>query len=412
MSEQSCVYQKCFSFLPFGRTGVGKSTFLNSICNFKYFKTSSLARSCTKEVSISQFQVDDATFIPIDAPGLYDSNGVDEDQKNIKCLVDFLRKFDHGINGIGIVISHSDHRLDTITKKLIKLLYQFIGDDKMWSHLCVIVTHCPPYQEEIEELNKSMVSNKDSLRASIIKLIKGISHIKDEPSIPFFFVDSMHPNYSPSHETIPQFKEWLFSLPSLKTNNLKEPNIKYQYKENRSRTETSYGKMNPIYKYERGESKWITVTDSVPYLDKEIRYMTKKRKVEYWVKRNWDAGDILSFGLARAFRDSMEKRTRWEEYDEPYELTVTRYRERKRVIEQPGDLQRVIKGYYQEIKSVTKYWIAYWDYEVDSIEKNNPTNETDFDIKTETKIEYFDSRQNRLYSYIDFSKIYELKKLI
>ena len=141
MSSQSCVDLKCINFLPTGRTGFGKSTFINSICNSNYFKTSSLAKSCTKEVSCNQFQVDNTIFMPIDVPGLYDSNGIDEDQKNMKSLVDFLKKHDHRLNGIGIVISCSDHRLDTITKKLIKLLYQIIVDDKIWSHFCVIVTH-------------------------------------------------------------------------------------------------------------------------------------------------------------------------------------------------------------------------------------------------------------------------------
>ena len=412
MSVQSCVDQKCFSFLPTGRTGVGKSTFINSICNSDYFKTSSLAKSCTKEVSCNQFQVDDEIFLPIDVPGLYDSNGIDEDQKNMQSLVDFLKKYDHGLNGIGLVISYSDHRLDTITKKIIKLLYQFIGDDKLWSHFCVIVTHCPPYHEEIEKLKKTMTHDKDSLRASIINLIKGISHIKEEPHVPFFFVDSMHPKCSPSRETLPQFKEWLFSLSSIKTTDLREPDVKYQYKENRCRTEVLYGQMKPIYKYERGESKWITVTESVPYVENEIRYITKIRQVEYWGERDWDAGDIFSFGIARAFRDNRKKCTRWETYKEPYEHPVTKYRERERVVEKPGDLQYVIKGYYQEVKKVTKSWIAYWNYEVDIIEKNNPTYEADFDINTETKIEYFDNRKNRLSSYYNYSEIWELKRLI
>ena len=93
------------------------------------------------------------------------------------------------------------------------------------------------------------------------------------------------------------------------------------------------------------------------------------RQVEYWGERDWDAGDIFSFGIARAFRDNKKKCTRWETYSEPYEYPVTKYRDRERVIEKPGDLQYVIKGYYQEVKSVIKSWIAYWDYEVDVIKK-------------------------------------------
>ena len=69
-----------------------------------------------------------------------------------------------------------------------------------------------PFLCNCNTLKKAMTYDKDSLRASIINLIKGISHIIEEPPVPFFFVDSMHPNCSPSRETLPQFKKWFLTF--------------------------------------------------------------------------------------------------------------------------------------------------------------------------------------------------------
>lgn len=108
----------------------------------------------------------------------------------MKHFVDFLRKYEYGLNGKGIVISSTDCRLSSISKKSTKLLYQFIGSDDLWSHLCIILTHCSPYQDDLDELKRSMTSSRESLKSKIIQLIKGISRIKEDPQIPFFFVNS------------------------------------------------------------------------------------------------------------------------------------------------------------------------------------------------------------------------------
>lgn len=55
----------------------------------------------------------------------------------------------------------------------------------------------------------NMLSCEDSLHASILKLIKSISQIKDDPLLPFFFVYSKRPQSSPSFQTIATFIKWL-----------------------------------------------------------------------------------------------------------------------------------------------------------------------------------------------------------
>lgn len=412
MSIQAIDNLHYCSFVQIGKSGAGKSTFLNSLIDSNEFKTSSSGNSCTQEIKVHQVPIDDVMLILTDAPGLFDSKGIVQEQKNLKGLADFFRGFQYGLNGIAIVITSSDCRLDTVTKKIIKLLYQFIGNDNLWSHLCVIVTHCPQYQEDVLILQQSMTSGEDSLKKSIQKLIKGISNLKEEPQIPFFFVDSKHPTNSPSRETLPIFKKWLFELSSIKTNNVKDPDVNYQFKEKRNRTETFPGNMCPIYKMVRGETKKITVKETVPVIVKKTGVRKEKREVEYWETREWDAVDIWLLGIARAFRKNKVRHTRWEDYDVTYQYDEVEYRDNYKVIESPGDLQKVLRGYYQEIKNVTTSWTAYWDYEVDVIDKSNPTYESDHEVISETTIDYFDDKQSKL-SMDNYSQlINELKELI
>lgn len=363
---------KNYVFIPFGRTGIGKSSFLNMLSNSNYFKTSPLAKACTKNVSAYTYNVNsDKTMTVVDNPGLYEDNG-EEDQINMKKLADFLRKSEYGFNGIGIFISVSDCRLYPVTKKAIKLLYQFIGNNDLWSHVCVIVTHCPPYQEDLEKLKNSMTSGNNSLKSRIITLIKGISHIQYDPQIPFFFVDSLHPNYSPSLETLPLFKEWLFKLSSFRTNNLNEPDVKCQYKKTMTKIETSPRNMIPIYTYEPGpipEYKELQINPMYRYID-----------------------NPLIFAIRVAIKKTNE--------------------ENKRKAMESRKMEKVLKGYYQEITTITKSWLACWDYNVDIIDENHPSYEINHEIKYNTTINYFNDKMSKLSIYNNYNEINELKSLI
>lgn len=162
----------------------------------------------------------------------------------------------------------------------------------------------------------------------------------------------------------------------------------------------------------RGETKKITVKETVPVIVKKTGVRKEKREVEYWETREWDAVDIWLLGIARAFRKNKVRHTRWEDYDVTYQYDEVEYRDNYKVIESPGDLQKVLRGYYQEIKNVTTSWTAYWDYEVDVIDKSNPTYESDHEVISETTIDYFDDKQSKL-SMDNYSQlINELKELI
>lgn len=71
-----------------------------------------------------------------------------------------------------------------------------------------------------------------------------------------------------------------------------------------------------------------------------------------------------------------------------------------RTIEEPGDLKKVIKGYYQETKYFVKTWVACWDYNIDIIDENNPMNEINYEYTNYSKICYFDDQKKNFLSGI------------
>ena len=114
----------------------------------------------------------------------------------------FMKKREHGLNVVAIVISNSNYRLDASLKKAIKQLYRFFDNGNFWNHVCVIVTHCPPFPDEIAELKKSMTTGTNSLHSEMIKLIKNVCKLEKYPEIPFYFFDSLHPNCYPTNESL------------------------------------------------------------------------------------------------------------------------------------------------------------------------------------------------------------------
>lgn len=412
-SKGNSPLYKHSTFLPFGITGAGKSTFLNAISKSNAFKTSASAQSCTKEVSCHSFARDNVTIKLIDTPGFCDSDGINEDQKNMDTLVDFLKNNEHGVNGVAIVINRCDCRLDQSLKKLIKLAYSLFGLN-LWSRLCFIVTHCSCDPDELNELKENMVSAEDSLHASILKLIKSISQIKDDPLLPFFFVDSKRPQSSPSLQTIPIFIKWLCELPAVETNILEKVDVKYQLKEKRSSTTRALGEIHPIYEWVRGPDRYTTRTEKVPIVVKKTRVQIVKRKVDYYVDRDVDAGDFFSFGIARLFRNNRKKQSYWKEFVEFEDYDVVEYQEKQIPIKVPGETEKILKGYWQQMTLITKAYIACWGIELDTIDENNPTCRSNAEESTQNIINFFDERQMPLSfsSSGDLRKINELRRLV
>ncbi len=127
-----------------GPVGIGKTTFLNKICDVK-FETSNAGYSCTRQVQYS-FTLNHDLII-IDFPGLKATRDV---AKHLKTQIIALKNI--SIKMICLMIKYST-RYDDLERDISEMLNIF---EKYIENIVVIITHCDemtlPKQEEIKEI--------------------------------------------------------------------------------------------------------------------------------------------------------------------------------------------------------------------------------------------------------------------
>ncbi|KAL9656979.1 hypothetical protein ABK040_007067 [Willaertia magna] len=162
-------HSKIINILLSGETGSGKTTLINMLCNFflggsienlkvciptKFHKanvghyssdelnvgdnTSSKTNSCI----IYSFEYAGYTFRFIDSPGLSDTRGTDQDDKNLSIIMEAAEKAE-GLNAIIIVINGANSRM---TVNLLNTLQRMKGSipDVLLNNLCVVFSNCYP----------------------------------------------------------------------------------------------------------------------------------------------------------------------------------------------------------------------------------------------------------------------------
>ena len=146
------------NILILGETGVGKSTWINGIVNYKNFSSLDDARkenpplsligssftitneefdsieikigddknevndpgtSATQYPKAYVFETEDKLIRLIDTPGIGDTRGIETDNKNFDMILKYLANFDK-LNGICILLKPNNARLTTMFKFCIK----------------------------------------------------------------------------------------------------------------------------------------------------------------------------------------------------------------------------------------------------------------------------------------------------
>jgi predicted GTPase len=116
-----------------GRTGDGKSEFLNAYLQTPAFTVSDDPRSCTGMTTSSENLVSSHLRRGIDTQGIEDSEGVDA--ANVQQMVSFLKDWTNGVNAFALVINGQSPRFDQGIQKLVKILDSFFNNNLLESRL-------------------------------------------------------------------------------------------------------------------------------------------------------------------------------------------------------------------------------------------------------------------------------------
>lgn len=76
----------------------------------------------------------------IDTPGLNDSNGEEQDKKNINLMKDYIKNHNR-IKGIIILLKFTDNRITGSIKKSLDIFCDMLPMNYFWSHVVIVFSH-------------------------------------------------------------------------------------------------------------------------------------------------------------------------------------------------------------------------------------------------------------------------------
>ena len=126
-----------YACLVLGESGVGKSSFINSICKTNKCKVKYTVDACTVDYDIIETKHNNNTFIFIDTPGLNDPKGDTGNLKQIKNIIVKHPEF----TCILILMRFEEVRLTKCMVDTLKQLMNCFPIKDFWDHVIIIRTH-------------------------------------------------------------------------------------------------------------------------------------------------------------------------------------------------------------------------------------------------------------------------------
>ena len=145
--------------IVFGKTGVGKSSFINGITNTSEpLKVSDEAEACTVdfEPRVCKSQ---KNIVFIDTPGLLDVKG----DENNECRIQHALS-DFKISYILILLKFGDVRVDKSIIDMLQSYMKFLPMKDFWDHVIIVYTNAKTKDEDFEE-------DKQKVEGKIIKTL-------------------------------------------------------------------------------------------------------------------------------------------------------------------------------------------------------------------------------------------------
>ena len=214
--------EKRVVILTIGEIGAGKSAFGNLYLNKTSFELSTNSEPCTLVTSVAENNVNGIIRTVIDSQGL-DTNGLDEAQ--VIQMVEFLKKWDKGVNAIAIVINGQTPRLSRGIQRLLKSIHIFFNNNDIWNSVCIVFTHW--YDSMMTEADKE---ERKKYVKEVRKLANDCTGYDVDPQIPCFFVDAMSNLQKIDDNTkdeITSFNCYAYAMEPISKNNFKVHDPKY-----------------------------------------------------------------------------------------------------------------------------------------------------------------------------------------
>ena len=196
-SEAELEEAKKNGFVLTGKTGAGKSTFINVLLGKE---TAKVERSSirVKEPQVYYHRLKNGKCISLlDTPGLSDTdiNEEDIDKKHLKNIEEIISKEKIHIKGMLFLVNFHEERFDGSEQEALLNYNKIFPLKKFWEHLVVIFTHWfpDPNGDSLEEMIESRNESNGKLFKNLMEKVKDVSNVIDYKNLKFKYFNSYCP---------------------------------------------------------------------------------------------------------------------------------------------------------------------------------------------------------------------------
>ena len=155
------VNRRKFTFLVVGKTGVGKSTTINSLVGYKVCPTGRYDPT-TARVSRHGASINGILFDVVDTPGLGDHSR-EQDLTYMRKILRRVRRIDSLLFATRL----DEHRLDELEERIIDMITEAFGPD-IWNRAVIMFTHADKVDRE--DYKRDLRERTKRVRKSIERL--------------------------------------------------------------------------------------------------------------------------------------------------------------------------------------------------------------------------------------------------
>ena len=181
LNEEELIKAKENGFILLGKTGVGKTSLLNIILGKDIGKVGYSSNSETYKTTcyykMEIIENNKYYFTIIDTPGLYDTNGLDNDLEQKKDMLKLISTKKIKIKSIFFLSNFQNERFDASEQSTLIEYNSLFPLKDFWKRIILIFTHCygDPDGDSFEEIQKRSSDSFNNIINKIMKKVKDVS---------------------------------------------------------------------------------------------------------------------------------------------------------------------------------------------------------------------------------------------